>query len=148
MPQSPPTPITSSRMTPSTASARKSPRGPAVRRAALAWACSPSTTPAAAIPMGSTSGRWAPSRRCPTETTPGDVAGLLQCSALQRGEQGSVQLQEVLRYYRRWVGGAAGSAVTPVAMDTVYADAGNLQSSSTTTSPYSWYVGTLQAQSV
>jgi hypothetical protein len=72
-----------------------------------------------------------------TRSTARDVIGLVQYSALEHGDLGPLQVQEVFRYYHRWVGGAEGSAVSPLALDTVYADGATAASVRTTSYSYS-----------
>src|SRR5262249_12466110 len=57
-----------------------------------------------------------------TETIPGDVAGMLQYTAIQHGEKTTGFLQEVDRYFQHTAGGAT---VSPVAMKTVYGNWNN-----------------------
>jgi RHS repeat-associated protein len=82
-----------------------------------------------------------------TQVAPGDVAGYLQYTAVEQGQLGAIQLQEVLRYYYRWQGGAAGSSVAVPATDTLFSDPSDPQSGRTTLYAYTWYAGTLQEQS-
>jgi RHS repeat-associated protein len=83
-----------------------------------------------------------------TETAPGDVAGLLQYTAVQRGETTTASLQQLTRYFQHTAGGAT---VWPVAMSTAFrnpsaASPGGRQPQ-TTSSAYTWYSGTTQVQS-
>jgi hypothetical protein len=84
-----------------------------------------------------------------TETDPGDVTGLLQYTASQRGETTTPSLQEVTRYFVRTAGGVA---VYPVAMSTDFRNPSDTSPGGrlpqTTYFDYTWHSGTTQPESV
>src|SRR5262249_26743991 len=84
-----------------------------------------------------------------TDSVPGDVAGMLQWLAVQQGQNGNGDLQEVDRYYLHTAGGVT---VTPLAMHSVYGSwdpsRGAASDTRTTYYSYTWFAGTTQEQSM
>jgi RHS repeat-associated protein len=79
-----------------------------------------------------------------TETTPGGVAGYVQDSKLQQGQQGTPVLQHSWQYFAHTAVG--GPTVRPFATDTVYRNSDG-SGAETTSYSYTWYPGTAQVRS-
>jgi RHS repeat-associated protein len=79
-----------------------------------------------------------------TETTAGGVAGYLQDTKVQQGQQGTAILQDTKQYFTHT---ASGVTVNPLASDTVYRNTDGT-GAETTSYAYTYFSGTTQVQSV